>query len=125
MRCVLKLAHLFSLPTLIHSHCRCSAKLKQSNLGEHCYLASHCVTTEVSGVYSIGENAQDLSLHNNPAEIKNPYCANSIRRKCEEKKEKGEKGGTRDGGRRRQEGGGQLAALPSMPAVCEKAAVAY
>ena len=73
-----------------------------------------------------GENAQVLSLHNSPAEIKNPYRANSIRGN-QEKKGEGERenGGTRDGGRRRQEGGGQLAALPSMPAVCEKAAVAY
>lgn len=43
---------------------------------------SRCVTTQVSSVQR-GENAQVLSLHNSSAEIKNPYCANSIRGKKE------------------------------------------
>lgn len=59
---------------------------------------------------------------------KNPYCVKSISRKKIRGKNGGveRKGETRDGGR--QEGGRwerKLAALPSMPAVCEKAAVAY
>lgn len=62
------------------------------------------------------------------AEIKRSILC-QIYKQEENKGEKGgveRKGKTRDGGR--QEGGRRerkLAALPSMPAVCEKAAVAY
>lgn len=64
-----------------------------------------------------------------PRRSKDPYCVKSISRKKIRGKRGGgfeRKGKTRDGGR--QEGGRRerkLAALPSMPAVCEKAAVAY
>lgn len=68
-------------------------------------------------------------LHESPTEIKRSILC-QIYKQEENKGEKGggveRKGKTRDGGR--QEGGRRerkLAALPSMPAVCEKAAVAY
>lgn len=48
----------------------------QSDSGRGLLPGSHRVTTQVS-------SAQVLSLHNSSAEIKNPYCANSIRGKKE------------------------------------------
>lgn len=84
---------------------------------------SHWATTELSSVWRRGGGGTELTQQ--PCRDKNPYCANSIRGKQEKRRGEWETGGTRDGGRQRQGGGGQLAALPSLPAVCEKAAVAY
>ena len=63
-----------------------------------------------------GESARVLSLHNSPAEMKNPYCANSIRGKQKEKERAEEQGWRKTQTGRRGLG---------SPAVCEKAAVAY
>jgi len=102
-----------------------ASQSKQEWLRKHVYLAP-TVFQQSWGVYSAvcGKKERVQSLHSSHAEIKNPYCANSIRRKWEERagrqKESRNKGWRKTGRR------GPVGCAPQHACcLCEKAAVAH